>query len=120
MLDPNSFPHHRLHVFEASLELAVTARSMADRIPRGVRNLADQLMRASTSIPLLIAEGANRRTSPQKRQRFVEARGETGEAAAAFELAARLDLVPVEVAEEGVRQAAQVAAMLSGLIRRHS
>ncbi|MCP4658585.1 MAG: four helix bundle protein, partial [bacterium] len=59
-----------------ALELVAAADRVAAAIPRGRRELADQLKRASTSTVLLIAEGANRRTAGDKRQRFAMARGE--------------------------------------------
>ena len=55
----------------------------------------------------------------QKRQRFAEARGECGEAAAAVELLARMDLLGQEEASRFLGTADEVAAMLTGLIRRH-
>ncbi len=55
-----NFPHHRLDVYHASLDLAKAADRLARRIPRGYRGLADHLLRAATAIPVLIGEGANR------------------------------------------------------------
>ena len=52
------------------------------QLPGENGRLLDQLRPAASATPLLIAEGANRTTRGQKRQRFVEARGECGEAAA--------------------------------------
>ena len=71
-----TFPHHRLDAYRVALELVAAADRVAAAIPRGRRELADQLKRASTSTVLLIAEGANRRTAGDKRQRFAMARGE--------------------------------------------
>ena len=116
---PDRFPHHRLDVYHPSLELAVLAKRIGDGIPRGYRSLADQLIRSGPSVALLIAEGANRAAPGQKRQRFVEARGECGEAAATVEVAARMDLVSNEESIRFGRVADRVAAMLTGLIRRN-
>ncbi len=116
--DQSTFPHHRLDAYVVSLQLAGQAKSLADRVPRGHRTLADKLMRAAGSIVLNIAEGANRYTAGQKRQRFTEARGECGEVAAAGELLATLGLVPDEEAARLQQTAGRVAAMLTGLIRR--
>ena len=113
------FAHHRLDVYELALELAVSAKGISAGIPRGYRGLSDQLLRSATGVVLLIAEGANRFTPGQKRQRFVEARGECGEAAATVELCARLELVSQEESLSFQRMADQVCAMLTGLIHRH-
>ena len=90
------FAHHRLDVYELALELAVLAKGVSEEIPRGYRTLSDQLLRSGSGVVLLIAEGANRRSAAQKRQRFVEARGECGEAAATVELSQRLGLISRE------------------------
>ena len=114
------FPHHRLDAYRLSLKLAEQAKELSDAVPRGYRKVADQLLRAGTSTVLLIAEGANRYTAGHKRQRFMEARGECGEVAAAAELLARLGLVPVADAQRLHDTAGRVAAMLTGLIKRVS
>ena len=49
--------HEKLDVYKVSLEFMVIALNIADKIPRGYSSLADQLKRASWSIPLNIAEG---------------------------------------------------------------
>ena len=114
------FPHHQLEVYRLSLELAVLAKELCARVPRGYRGLADQLIRSAPGVVLLIAEGANRSSAAQKRQRFVEARGECGEAAATVELLSRMDLVPLADSVRFQEAADRVAAMLTGLIRRWS
>ena len=116
----HTFPHQRLDAYVVALQLACQAKALADRVPRGHRTLADQLMRAAGSTVLNIAEGANRYTTGQKRQRFTEARGECGEMAAAAELLATLSLVPTVEADRLQHTAGRVAAMLTGLIRRLS
>jgi four helix bundle protein len=68
---------------------------------------------------LLIAEGANRYTAGQKRQRYSEARGESGEVAAAAELLATLRLAPQREADAIIALAGRVAARLTRLIQRH-
>ena len=57
-------------------------------------------------------------SSPQKRQRFVEARGECAEVAAACELTRVLRLVDDTTVVETL--ADRVSAMLTRLIARHS
>jgi len=67
--------------------------------------------------------GASRRirlNAGEKRQRFNEARGQACEAAVAVELAAALGLLPAAEAEALLAAADKVAAMLTGLIRKHS
>jgi len=112
------FPHNRLEVFQVSLEMASQAKQVADRIPRGHRSLADQLLRSSGSTVLLVGEGANRYTAGAKRQRYSEARGECGEVAAAAELLSVLELAPQSECDALIGLAGRVAAMLTRLLKR--
>ena len=112
------FPHQRLDAYRVALELAVATKGLSDRIPRGYRDLADQLLRCGTAPVLLVAEGANRTSAAMKRQRFGEARGECGEAAAAIELGLRLGFFPAAEVGEALSLASRLAAMLTRLIMR--
>jgi four helix bundle protein len=115
---PFPFPHTRLDVFRVALQLAGQAKALADRVPRGYRSFADQLLRAAGSTVLLIGEGANRYSAGAKRQRYSEARGECGEVAAALEMLAALALVPRAEAEAALALAGRVGAMLTRLLQR--
>lgn len=119
-VEPYAFSHKRLDVYRTALRVAERSRKLADRVPRGYRPFADQLLRAAGHTVLLISEGANRYTAGQKRQRYTEARGECGEVAAAAELLATLRLVPELEARQVEQLAGRVAAMLTRLIQRHS
>ena len=112
------FPHTRLDAFRVALQLAGQAKALADRVPRGYRSFADQLMRAAGSTVLLIGEGANRYTAGAKRQRYSEARGECGEVAACLELLALLERVPRAEAVQALALAGRVGAMLTRLLQR--
>ena len=118
--DGVQFPHHRLEVYRVALEMAVQAKSVAERVPRGHRGMADQILRASSAVVLCIGEGANRYNPGSKRQRYSEARGECGEVAAAAELLRTLDLVPAEHCESLLFTASRVGAMLTQLVKRFS
>lgn len=115
---PGAFPHEKLDAYRVALELAGVAKKVASQIPRGHRSIADHLLRASSNAVLLIAEGANRRGAAEKRQRFVESRGECAEAAAAADLVVVLELAASADAEELKHLAGRVSAMLTGLIAR--
>jgi four helix bundle protein len=110
------FPHTRLDVFRVALQLAAKAKALADRVPRGYRSFADQLLRAAGSTVLLIGEGANRFGVGAKRQRYSDARGEAGEVAAA--LLTTLALVPATAGQEVIQLAGRVGAMLTRLLQR--
>ncbi len=114
------FPHHRLEVYRLAMDMAKLARLVAEAVPRGHRNMADQLLRASSAVVLCIGEGANRFTSGAKRQRYSEARGECGEVAAAAELLLTLALVPAGPCTHLMSLANRVGAMLTQLVKRFS
>ena len=116
----HSFPQHKLDAYNVAVEMAVHAKKISDAVPRGHRNLVDQLLRAATSVVLNIGEGANRTTPGAQRQRFSEARGEAGEVAAAAELLSVLNLDPGSLSEDLICCTGRVAAMLTGLIRKFS
>lgn len=98
--------------------MAALARQLAEQIPRGHRNVADHLLRAASNTVLLLAEGANRRGAGEKRQRFVESRGECGEVCAAGDLLLAFGIGAPGDAEGLKRLAARVSAMLTRLIGR--
>ena len=112
------FPHTQLDVFRVAIQLARAAKVAADRVPRGYRSFADQLLRAAGSTVLLIGEGANRYSVGAKRQRYSEARGECGEVAAAAELLRALGLLSEPEAETLLGLAGRVGAMLTRLLQR--
>ena len=117
-MNERRFPHHRLEAYHQALELVTLAKEANERIPRGFRSLADQLLRSTTGVALLTAEGANRYGAAQKRQRYNEARGECGEAAATVEILTRLGIVSQPDARRFQTRAARIGALLTGLIRR--
>ena len=98
--------------------MAALAKELADPIPRGHRSVADHLARAASNTVLLYAEGANRRGAAQKRQRFVESRGECGEVAAAGDLILVLQIGNDARAVKMKQLASRVSAMLTRLIAR--
>lgn len=114
------FAHHKLDAYQVARQMADRSKVIADRVPRGYRKWADQLLRAAGSTVGLIGEGANRFTTGQKRQKFTEARGEAGEVAAWVEQLHGCGMVAEVEALEVLALADRVCAMLTGLIKRHS
>ena len=112
------FPHERLDAYRVALTMAATSKRVAAGIPRGHRSVADHMLRAAANVVLLLAEGANRRTPKEKRQRFGESRAECAEVAAAADLVCALELGPEHQALELKHLSGRVAAMLTGLMNR--
>jgi four helix bundle protein len=115
-----NFTHYKLDAYKVARELADLVMQLTPQIPRGHHKMVDQVVRAATGAEALIAEGANRFTPKQKRQRFVEARGEAGEVAAHLERLARYRFITEGQLMKGLTLADRLCAMLTGLIKRHS
>ena len=119
MKEIRQFSHQRLLAYQRALLLATMTHEICVGLPQGFKELRGQLQRSGCAVALLTAEGANRSSTAQKRQRFVEARGECGEAAATVEILACLQAVPTAVHDRYQDVAAHVTALLTGLIKSH-
>lgn len=110
------FDHEKLEVYQRSIEFVAWTDTLLEEIPRNL-SVHDQLDRASTSIPLNIAEG-NGKWHPQDRCRYFDtARGSALESAAALDVLAAKKKISKEDAMEGKKQAAPMVRMLVGLIK---
>ncbi|HET7512245.1 MAG TPA: four helix bundle protein [Chthoniobacterales bacterium] len=114
-----SFDHEKLEVYRAALTFCGWAGELIATIH--VKAAAkDQLDRASTSIPLNIAEG-NGKFSQRDRARFVEiARGSALECAACLDVLVVRQLATIERVASGKEQLFHIVRMLMGLLRRLS
>ena len=54
------FDHEKLDVYRVAIDFVALADDIVEHLPRGRRHIADQLLRASVSVLLSIAEGAGR------------------------------------------------------------
>ena len=118
--DSFHFAHYKLDAYRVAHELADLVMELCKRVPRGHHRLVSQVVRSATGTEALISEGANRYSAKQKRQRFVEARGEAGETAAHLQRFWRLGWITEAQLDRGLRLADRICAMLTGLIKRHS
>ncbi len=112
-----TFDHEKLNVYQDAIRFVSWADAILETIPK---NLAvhGQLDRASTSIPLNIAEGNGKYTAPDRCRFFDIARG------SALECAACLDVLTAKnrlaQADQGKEILARIVSMLVGLIRSTS
>jgi four helix bundle protein len=113
------FDHEKLTVYQRSLGFVAWAEDLLAELPKSLA-AHGQLDRASTSIPLNIAEGNGKHT-PTDRCRFFDiARGSALESSACLDvLVAKKRLEPAAVAE-GKAMLLDVVSMLVGLIRSNS
>ena len=113
------FDHEKLHVYQASIEFLVWIRKILERIPKRYA-VYGQLDRASTSVPLNIAEGNGKFTQRDRCRFFDIARGSTLECAAALDvLVAKAILLENEILP-GKEILLKIVSMLVGLIKSNS
>jgi four helix bundle protein len=115
-----SFDHEKLHAYQTAIQfLAWAEENVLQKIPKA-NSAWDQLDRASTSIPLNIAEGNGKFTSPDRCRFFDNARGSALECAACLDvLVAKKKLSPEEIAC-GKELLHKTVSLLVGLIKSNS
>jgi four helix bundle protein len=89
------------------------------KLPR-TASVRNQLDRASTSIPLNIAEGNGRFTSADRCHFFDNARGSALECAACLDVTIAKQFVEANDVRQGKTTLAKMVSMLFGLIRANS
>jgi len=116
---PRVFDHERLEVYRASISFLIWLEPVLQTLPRS-KSAADQLDRASMSIPLNIAEGNGRFTAAD-RCRFLDiARGSALECAAVLDVLVAKGRCREEDVAAGKEQLKSIVSMLVGLIRANS
>jgi len=113
------FDHERLDVYQEAIAFCGWVGDLLSEVT--VKAAAkDQLDRASTSIPLNIAEG-NGKFSNADRARFLEiARGSALECAASVDVLAVRKLISVERVIPAKEQLVRIVNMLVGMLKRFS
>lgn len=113
---PTFFDHERLSVYQESIAFVGWTTRFIDQLPQR-SSLSTKLDRASTAIPLAIAEGNGKITAPDRRRFFENGRS------AAFHCAACLDTFVAKQANvsvvvvEGKTALHSIVSMLVGLLR---
>ena len=110
-----TFGHEKLDVYRLSLDSVALVYQLAERLDGKSRHARDQLLRASQSIPLNIAEDNGKVTAADRRRFFEIARGSTLECAAIEDV---LFVAEVTSESENVRAKEilnRIAAMLTRL-----
>ena len=116
---PKSFNHEKLTVYQKAIEFNVWVADILEKVPKRLA-VHDQLDRATTSIPLNIAEGNGKHTPKDRCRYFDIAQGSALESAAALDISvARRILTEAEV-QPGKEMLFEIVSMLVGLIRSTS
>ena len=113
------FDHEKLNVYQNALDFV---EWIDKKILDGKNKLSvyDQIDRASTSIPLNIAEGNGKYSSKDRCRYFDIARGSALECASCLDVLHLKDLLEVSQKDEGKEKLRVIVSMLIGLIKSNS
>jgi four helix bundle protein len=111
-------PHERLIAYQKAAALYEPTRQLTFGLRRRDWHLADQLLRAISSVALNIAEGATEVSPGDKARFFRMAIRSAGEAAAAMDLLQRSSLVSVAQSDSLRTEFEQVMAILITLCHK--
>lgn len=110
------FGFQKLDVYRCAIEFVSVAVPLSETVPKGFAALGDQLRRASTSIPLNVAEGSGK-FDKDARRFYAIARGSALECAAIVDVFKALSLIQPESYDTTQALLDRVVAMLTRLIR---
>ena len=110
------FDFEKLNVFQVSLKCIDLTVAICKKIPRGHRQLADQLQRSITSVALNIAEGAGEFSSAEKCRFYRISLRSATESASTIQIIHRLDLVDLSAYQALYLELVVVVKMLTRLI----
>jgi len=110
------FDHERLIAYQRSIQFASWSGQLLEALPTKLA-VSDQLDRASTSIPLNLAEGNAKYTAPDRRRYFDAARGSALDCARCLDVLVAKGKCTVEQVQAGKEILHETVALLIGLIR---
>ena len=105
--------HEKLDVYRVSIEFASWAYRLGGHLNGVDRSARDQLVRASQSIPLNIAEGNGMLPSAERRRYLRIALGSALECAATLDVLRGCDVLGSEDVEVGKEMLVRITAMLT-------
>lgn len=110
------FAHQSLRVYHASVEVWEMVVKAMRGVPRRFWPLEQQLLRATSSVALNIAEGAAEFSPGEKARLYRTSLRSGAEASAALELFARVGALPSATAEAITHRLEGIAGMLRNMI----
>lgn len=117
------FGYEKLDVYRTSMEFLGNVSILIDRLPKGYSHLADQLRRASLSIPLNIAEGSAQSSPALRSQFYAIARASAVECSAVINCCMTLKLLDTNFLSSCrtlIYRIVQMLSKLAGLRKRPS
>ncbi|KPJ66125.1 hypothetical protein AMJ44_08920 [candidate division WOR-1 bacterium DG_54_3] len=112
------FMFENLNVYKKAIDFVDNLYSLCDNLKQSsLSKIADQLRRASLSIPLNIAEGCGRFHNKERKQFYKVSRGSLHECVPLLEMLLRRKQLSKEEFINLYNNADQIGMMLNGLIR---
>ena len=111
------FDHEKLVAYQRSIQFMAWASPLLEKLSPKLA-VADQLDRASTSIPLNVAEGNSKYTPPDRCRYFDTARGSALECAACLDVLVAKGKCTIQEIENGKDIRREIVSLLVGLIKR--
>ena len=112
----HQFDHEKLNVYYEALDFVGHATELLERVPKRVA-VYDQLDRASTAIPLNIAEGTGKFTPPDRCRYYDTAHGSALECAACLDVLVVKKILKKQEITEAKAVLIKVVSMLVGLTK---
>jgi len=110
------FDHEKLIAYQRSIDFIAWSSPILEKLPAKLA-VSDQLDRASTSVPLNIAEGNAKYTAPDRCRYFDTSRGSALECAACLDVLVAKGKCTVEQIQPGKEILHETVSLLVGLIR---
>ncbi len=109
--------YQKLDVYHCSIKFIALVASLICKLPRGYFFLADELKRASVSIPQNIAEGVGKPGVADRSRYLGIARGSALECGAILDVGATLKLFSAGDHEKGMEVIERIVSMLTKMMR---
>ena len=110
------FDHEKLIAYQRSIEFVAWSSPILEKLPAKLA-VSDQLDRASTSVPLNIAEGNAKYSAPDRCRYFDTARGSALECAACLDVLVAKGKCTAEQTQSGKQILHGTVSLLVGLVR---
>ena len=110
------FDFERMEVYQQALVALDIAVEIANKIPRGHRNDADELKRSATGVVRNAAEGIGEFKPKEKARFYRMALRSASESCATIQIVHRLKFIDVETTDKAYRQFERVGKILTKLI----
>jgi four helix bundle protein len=109
--------YQKLDVYQCSIQFIALVVFLITKLPRGYSFLADELKRASVSIPQNIAEGIGKPGAADRSRYLGIARGSAMECGAILDVGTTLKLFTASDYEKGMELVERIVSMLSKMMK---